>query len=103
MLTFTGYNGIESSMASPKLQILFKKEIEEFDMIGKCPSCGKNVTRLNGNGVDASFGIGTTPLKALTYNCPFCYAVLGCQIDPIAVRTEIVSQTVDELLKRLKR
>jgi len=68
-------------------------------MHGKCPSCGNIVMKLNGDAVDASFG--TQSYKATTYNCPMCNVVLGCQIDPLAVRNDIVAQVVDELFKRL--
>jgi hypothetical protein len=73
------------------------------NMTGKCPSCGKVVSRLDGDGVEVDFGVGSVRRRALTYNCPSCQAVLGCEIDPIALRTEIVAQTVSELLKRLAK
>ncbi len=37
------------------------------------------------------------------YSCPSCNAVLNCEIDPIALRTEIVEQVVEELMKRLRK
>jgi len=71
-------------------------------MIGKCPYCGNNVARLDGNGVTVSFGLAG-PRKAVTYNCPSCHAVLSCEIDPVALRAETVAQTVDELLTKLRQ
>ncbi len=70
---------------------------------GKCPKCEKPVTVLRGHGLTVEFGPDITPLKAVSYQCPSCQTVLGCQIDPIAVRTEAVAQTVDELLEKLRQ
>ncbi len=67
-------------------------------MAGKCPYCGKNVLSLRINGVDASATMGTR-WNALTYNCPSCQAVLGCQIDPIAIKTDILNE-IKKLLGR---
>jgi hypothetical protein len=67
-------------------------------MIGKCPKCDALVTRLDFNAVEAS--VPGDSWKAVTYNCPFCCAVLGCQIDPIAVKTDIVNE-VKKLLGRI--
>ena len=72
-------------------------------MNGECPYCKRPVMKLNGAGVEVSFGIGTKSFKALTYSCGACNAVLSCQIDPIAVRTETVALTVEDLLRELKR
>jgi hypothetical protein len=44
---------------------------------------------------------GGTDRKAVSYSCPACNAVLGVEIDPIALRTEIVSQTVDGVVRAL--
>lgn len=67
-------------------------------MIGKCPKCEKTVHALNLTEVDASVFMGTK-WRTVTYNCPHCNTILGCQIDPIAIKTD----TVNEIMKRLKR
>ena len=72
-------------------------------MMGKCPFCGKFVSKLNGNGVEVSFGIGGSSFNAVTYACGSCNAVLSCQIDPITLRTDIVNMTVKDLLEKLGR
>ena len=59
-------------------------------MYGKCPGCGSLVTSVRGEGVDADF-LGAS-WKAVTYNCPHCNVVLGCQIDPIALKTDTVKE-----------
>ncbi len=66
--------------------------------MGKCPKCEKIVRTLNLTEVDASVFMGTE-WRAVTYNCPYCSTILGCQIDPIAVKTD----TVSEILKALKK
>lgn len=67
-------------------------------MIGKCPKCEKLVSSANLNEIEASVFMGTK-WRTVTYNCPYCSTILGCQIDPIAIKTEIVS----EILEGLKR
>lgn len=66
-------------------------------MAGKCPACGGFVTVVNGHCLTINIDGGS--FKGITYQCPMCQTVLGCQIDPIAVRTEIVD-AVKEILKR---
>jgi len=69
-------------------------------MIGKCPGCGNSVTRLDCNTVDLTIGVQSW--HAVTYNCPTCHTVLGCQIDPIALRSDIVAMTAETVVKRLR-
>ena len=70
---------------------------------GKCPACGQMVGSLRLHGVDATESGMSIPgaggLKAITLCCPnlTCGTVLGAQIDPIAVRTEIVAQTAADI------
>jgi hypothetical protein len=37
---------------------------------------------------------------AVTYNCPACGVVLGCQVDPIAIRNDIINTVVQRSLAR---
>lgn len=71
-------------------------------MNGKCPSCNTLVSTLRGDGVDVSFMNGRS-FKAVTYCCPFCNVVLGCQIDPIALKTDTVSEIVQQVLQALRK
>lgn len=64
---------------------------------GKCPHCDGFVTFLNGNGVEARFGEAI--LRSVTYSCPLCHRVLGCATDPLALKSDIVS----EITKEIKR
>ncbi len=63
---------------------------------GKCPYCSGVVTRLNGHALTVSFG-GDAQYKAVSYQCPACNAVLGCQIDPLAVVGDIAKAVKREL------
>jgi len=71
-------------------------------MNGKCPNCQKIPMTLNGAGLDATF-FGGGSFKAVTYNCPYCQTILGVQIDPIALRTDIVNMTTTAVMKALGR
>lgn len=58
--------------------------------MGKCPKCDKILTFVNLSGLDVHTPNGGA-LKGVTYECPMCQSVLSVQIDPIAVKTDIVN------------
>ncbi|HHA1219503.1 MULTISPECIES: hypothetical protein [Stenotrophomonas] len=64
-----------------------------------CPHCKKSFSTVTIGEVSASVPFGRRTFKALSYNCPHigCGVSLGVEIDPIAVRTEIVAQVIDAL------
>jgi hypothetical protein len=66
---------------------------------GKCPKCGNVVSVLYAHTLTAN--LGGASYKAISYQCPnaVCQAVLGCQIDPIAIKTDIVNEIVNLLRK----
>lgn len=66
---------------------------------GKCPGCGQYVTFLQAHALTAK--VGEHSWKALAYHCPnpMCQAVLGCQLDPIAIKTDILNELVALLRK----
>jgi hypothetical protein len=66
-------------------------------MHGKCPKCEKIVSSVSGNPVDVRVGTGVW--KGISYQCPLCNTVLGVQIDPVALKTDIV----DEIARRLPK
>jgi hypothetical protein len=70
-------------------------------MSGKCPACGKFVTFVHGNPIDIH--IGATKYRGVSFHCPHatCSAILGCQIDSLAVKNDIVNEVkaaVEQLL-----
>jgi len=68
-------------------------------MLGKCSKCEKTVSYVNLNEIEASAFMGSK-WKTVTYNCPHCSTILGCQIDPIAIKTDIVNEVVESLKGR---
>jgi hypothetical protein len=63
----------------------------------KCPKCGKPITALKLDAVTSSLEGQDRRYPAVTFSCPACGAVLGAQIDPVAV----MSGTVKGLAKAL--
>jgi len=68
-------------------------------MQGTCPKCDTPVTRVTIGSVVATV-IGGQDRNAISYSCPSCNVVLSVQIDPLLVRTEIVSQILEGLGKK---
>ena len=66
-----------------------------------CPSCKQGLTSLNGSATDVAFELGGAKFRTIVFICPRCRAVLGTQIDPIALKNDIVNETVTELKKVL--
>ena len=66
--------------------------------MGLCPHCDAPVGRVTLHEVTAS-ALFANQWRAVTYSCPACQHVLSVQIDPIAIKTDIV----DELMRRLGR
>ncbi len=66
-------------------------------LAGKCPSCGQFVMSMNGHVVSTNFG-GTT-LKTVTFHCPYpmCNVILGCQVDPLMLKSEMVQEIEEKL------
>jgi hypothetical protein len=71
--------------------------IEETDMHGNCPKCEKMLAYVNIDTVDGRTGIGGSVWKTAIITCPHCTTALGSQIDPIAIKTDIING----LMKRL--
>lgn len=68
-------------------------------MSGKCPKCEKLVPNAKIDDISLSAGPGQTAWRGNAYVCPSCLTILGCEIDPIAIRSETVSM----ILKKLGR
>lgn len=60
-------------------------------MAAKCPKCDKVVQRFTVVGLDGSVLLGKT-WHCIGLCCPHCSAILGAQIDPIAIKTDIVNE-----------
>ena len=64
---------------------------------GKCPKCGKAITRLKLASVVSSIDAQKKNFPTAIFMCPSCNSVLGAQIDPVAV----MSGTVKGVAKAL--
>lgn len=66
-------------------------------MLGKCPKCEKSLTYVNLGDGDVKVRLGNT-WKGISYVCPYCHTIISTQIDPIAIKTDLVN----ELFKKLR-
>ncbi len=73
-----------------------------------CPNseCKQHLTKVIGHriGIDL-VGLAssdtTEAVTGITYKCPHCGTILGCQIDPIAIMGDIVEEPVKGLRKSM--
>jgi phage FluMu protein Com len=65
---------------------------------GKCPKCGKIMANVSVQAVSAQVLFGVR-WDALSYQCPHCHTVLSVEIDPIALKNEIVREVFERLRK----
>lgn len=56
----------------------------------KCPKCEKSLMGVNIEEVDG-YVRGQSALRCVAYSCRSCNTVLSVQIDPIAVKTDIIN------------
>ena len=72
-------------------------------MAGKCPKCGNLVETVNSSPV--TIQVGDSSFKGATYQCAnwVCQAVLGCELDPIVLKHDIVNQVVAQVKALLGR
>lgn len=67
-------------------------------MAGLCPSCDKVLSSVNFDEVNVK-SLGSQTWRGTAFLCPFCRHILSVQIDPIAIKSDLI----DELLRRLGR
>ncbi len=56
----------------------------------KCPKCEKPVFSVTVTPIDGNVPFGTA-WKCVAYSCVSCQSVLSVQIDPIAIKTDILN------------
>ena len=56
-----------------------------------CPHCNSQVTRLNLEALSSSSFMGIE-WNTIAYTCPTCQKIISTQIDPIAIKTDIVNE-----------
>jgi len=59
-------------------------------MHGKCPSCEKSISKVKIDGIQGDV-VGGRSYNCVSYICPYCNIVISVQIDPIAIKTDIVN------------
>jgi len=64
---------------------------------GKCPKCEKSITHVTHSHVDVGLSY-QKQWHGISYNCPYCSAVLSVGIDPVA----LMNDTVDKVVERLR-
>jgi len=62
----------------------------------KCPKCEKIITSVTIDDVNGCV-LSMPTWKTISYQCPYCNTVLGVQIDPVAIKTDIVNEIVKAL------
>ena len=67
--------------------------------MGTCPGCGKIVGHVNLVEINASALFGQQ-WRTVKYCCPHCNVILSVQIDPVALKTDIVELVLAGLGKR---
>ena len=58
--------------------------------MAKCPHCNEPVLRVNLDKVESSALSGGS-WNTILYSCPHCQKVLSVQIDPVALKTDIIT------------
>ncbi len=66
-------------------------------MQGKCPKCEKPVANVSISEVPARAFMAQKEWRGLSFNCPMCQTILGVQIDPIAIKADIVNELMNKL------
>jgi hypothetical protein len=62
----------------------------------KCPSCSNAITSPAMKGFTAGVPLGQK-WNCIAFCCPTCQAVLSAQIDPVALKSDIISGVVQAL------
>lgn len=68
-------------------------------MSANCPSCKKSLTSVNFAPIQSKQPFAGNVLRAIAHTCPHCSAILGVEVDPIAVKSDIVTE-IKRLLGR---
>jgi len=64
--------------------------------IGKCPKCEKILNSVNLEAIDIKEGFQSA-WHGVSYCCPLCHTVLSVQIDPVALKTDIIEGIAQKL------
>lgn len=67
-------------------------------MLALCPKCGASIKQVHMAEVEAKSDHGPS-LRGVTYSCLHCFHVLSVGLDPMAIKSDMVKQIVDEIKK----
>jgi len=65
--------------------------------MSKCPKCSQFVSSVSL--AEVNVNAGTKQWVGVSYSCPFCFSVLSVGIDPVALKSDTVSDVTDEMAK----
>lgn len=61
-------------------------------MAGRCSKCGKLVSDFVGEATKTF--VGELTLRTIMYKCPECHTILGVEMDPVALKSDIVTAVI---------
>ena len=63
--------------------------------MGKCPGCATSIASVNFEPISVRGGPLTW--EAVAYLCPECHTIISMGMDPVAVKTETISEILETL------
>lgn len=70
--------------------------------MARCPQCNATLSTAKAEAITIDGGPGQR-WNGVAYTCPSCSAFLGVEIDPIALKADIVAEVVDQIRQILRR
>ena len=64
---------------------------------GKCPKCDKKITNVKIEDIKVGTVGSAKKLRGSSYLCSSCNAVLSVQIDPVALKSDIINGVLEKL------
>jgi hypothetical protein len=61
---------------------------------GKCPKCDKRIDHLDLDTITMGDRLAGPQWRGISAVCPYCKAIVGAAIDPIAIKTDIVKEVL---------
>ena len=68
-------------------------------MSNKCPKCEMLVSEVTAESVEIRSPRASVSFRGVSYACPFCHSILSVQLDPLALKAEIVADLKETLRK----
>jgi hypothetical protein len=67
---------------------------------GICPKCEKVLTNVNIEEIPVHLNFQPV-WKEVSFLCPYCRAIIGVGIDPVALKTDLRNEILDALGKKM--